>query len=341
VVACFTDQYLRGELFHADPHAGNILWTADGQLALLDLGAVGAIDEGMRRSLRLLAAAAVSRNERALARALLGMVHTPADLDRTAVERDLGALVVGMLNAPLGDVAVSRLVGDVFALAQRHGLRFRAEYFLLFRSSMLVDGVLRGLDPSIDPIGAARAYILRSIWRPAWMLPALWLGLYAAARSVGVAAGRVRDGVRGLVRGGWRELPAKAAASLRGAPRARRLVPAAIVLMVGLVVAGGLGSGAAPARPVEAAEVPPLLPPSSLAPSQVVPDEVPVKVAAEAPAVPPVKASAPVAKPAIAKRTPARPVKAATPAAKPKAKAKPTPRPTGAKARAGRPAAAR
>src|SRR5262245_1175476 len=115
VVACFTDQYLRGELFHADPHAGHLLWQPGGGLAMLDLGAVGAIDPAMRKALRHMAAAAVARNQTALARALLTMVHTPENLDRPAVERDLGKLVSAILSAPLGDVPVSRLVRDVFA----------------------------------------------------------------------------------------------------------------------------------------------------------------------------------------------------------------------------------
>ncbi len=192
VVACFTDQYLRGDLFHADPHAGNILWREQGGLALLDLGAVGMIDAPMRRSLRQLAIAALRRDEVGLARALLTMVHAPADLDRGAVERDLGRMVIGLLGGPLGDVPVSRLVRDVFALAQRHGLRFRAEYFLLFRSAMLVDGVLRGLDPKIDPVAAGRAYIVRSFWRPVWMLPAVFLGVHGLTQHSLQAIARYR-----------------------------------------------------------------------------------------------------------------------------------------------------
>ena len=58
LVGCFANQYLRGSMFHADPHAGNILMRPDGRIALLDLGAVGEQSLATRRALMRLAMAA-------------------------------------------------------------------------------------------------------------------------------------------------------------------------------------------------------------------------------------------------------------------------------------------
>jgi ubiquinone biosynthesis protein len=176
LVACFATQYLRGDLFHADPHAGNLLLAGDGALCMLDLGAVGAINGEMRRNLLQLASAAGQRNGTLIASAVLPMVHVPAELDRGAYEADMGRLIAPLVRGAIGDIDATALVRDVFGVAQRHGLRFRAEYFLLFRSAMLVDGVIRSLHPAIDPIKITRAHIIRSFWRPAWLAPALWLG---------------------------------------------------------------------------------------------------------------------------------------------------------------------
>jgi ubiquinone biosynthesis protein len=41
-------------IFHADPHPGNVLLLADGQLGLLDFGSVGRIDAGLRAALQRL-----------------------------------------------------------------------------------------------------------------------------------------------------------------------------------------------------------------------------------------------------------------------------------------------
>src|SRR4051812_29402518 len=47
----YLDQILVDGFFHADPHPGNLLVTADGRLALLDLGMVARIDPAMQEQL--------------------------------------------------------------------------------------------------------------------------------------------------------------------------------------------------------------------------------------------------------------------------------------------------
>jgi ubiquinone biosynthesis protein len=200
LAACFAQQWLRGDLFHADPHAGNLMVGARGELVLLDLGAVGTLGARERGDLLRLAAAAAARRGDRMAGALLGMVHAPADLDRAAYERDMGRLCEQLTGRPMGEVRVGEAVQEAFALAQRHGLRFRAEHFLLMRSAMLVDGVLRSLDPALDPVRAVRAHVLRSCWRPRWTIPAAFLvASFVAARAQVLGRAIIRH-VQRLVR---------------------------------------------------------------------------------------------------------------------------------------------
>lgn len=42
------------ELFHADPHPGDVFVLPDGRLSLLDFGMTGALDEPMRESMVLM-----------------------------------------------------------------------------------------------------------------------------------------------------------------------------------------------------------------------------------------------------------------------------------------------
>jgi ubiquinone biosynthesis protein len=192
LVGCFANQYLLGAMFHADPHAGNILRRPDGGIALLDLGSVGDQNATTRRALMRLSMAAARRNGTAMARAVLSMVHAPDDLDADAYEREMGALLDTLVDRPLGELRIGEVLREVFALVRTHGLRFRSEYFLLFRSAMIVDGVLRGLDPTLDPIAATRSHIMRSWYRPRWIGPALWLGLLAVYHKAAGAVSKVR-----------------------------------------------------------------------------------------------------------------------------------------------------
>ncbi|HWM87294.1 MAG TPA: AarF/UbiB family protein [Kofleriaceae bacterium] len=217
LVACFATQYLRGTMFHADPHPGNLMWTADGRLVLLDLGATGTVDAAMRRMLFRLSVAAVRRDGERLAEVALAMVHVPPDLDRVAYRRDLGAVLDGAI-AGLAQIRIAELVRDVFAVAQRHRVRVRSEYFALFRSAMLVDGVLRRLDPSLDPVVETRRYMVRNLFTRRWFAPAASL----TAQTMALRAVR-------LVRGRGRLRPA--------------LVVSAVVAALAVAVWAGVGSG--------------------------------------------------------------------------------------------------
>ena len=133
------------------------------------------------------------------------MVHAPDDLDRAEYRADMSVLLDDLVSRPLGEIRVAAAMNDVFGIARKHGLRFRAEYFLLFRSAMLVDGVLRGLDPAVDPVSATRlahravvvsARVVRNQRSP-------WRRWRRSTRAAGIA----RRARLALVRGSKRLLP--------------------------------------------------------------------------------------------------------------------------------------
>ena len=192
LVGCFATQYLRGTMFHADPHAGNLMWTADGRLVLLDSGATGAVaDASMRRMLFRLSVAAARRDGERLAEAALAMVHAPPDLYFDAYRRDLGQVLDGVIAGRLGQIRIADLIRDVFGVAQRHHVRVRSEYFALFRSAMLVHGVLRRLDPSLDPVAEMRRYMVRNVFSRRWFAPAASLTAQTTAlRALRALRGR-------------------------------------------------------------------------------------------------------------------------------------------------------
>jgi hypothetical protein len=90
-------------------------------------------------------------------------------------------------------------------VAQRHHVRVRAEYFALFRSAMLVDGVLRRLDPALDPIAETRRFMMRNALSRRWFAP-------AAVMAVQTTAGRAARLLRG--RGVRAGIAASAAAAV-------------------------------------------------------------------------------------------------------------------------------
>ncbi len=81
-------------VFHADPHPGNIMLLTDGRLGLIDFGAVGRLDSGLRAALQRLMLAIDRRDPVAMTDALLEVTARPDDLDEQALERSVGGRTV-------------------------------------------------------------------------------------------------------------------------------------------------------------------------------------------------------------------------------------------------------
>lgn len=150
------EQVMGNGVFHADLHAGNVLFddTDDpaGQLSLLDFGSVGRLDRGARTSLGLLLLALDRQDSVAATQALTDLLDTSAETDGRSLEREVGQLV--MRHGAGGDA--DQLFLDLFRLVVTHGLRVPPPVAAAFRALGALEGTLALLTPQTDLISAAR-----------------------------------------------------------------------------------------------------------------------------------------------------------------------------------------
>jgi ubiquinone biosynthesis protein len=190
ILRSFIRQVLHAGYFHADPHPGNLVAVDGGdELALLDLGAVGVIDAATRATLVRLAASAAARDRPGFARALLAMTESSAPVDLPSFEVDVGRFLDLILARDLREVPLAEITGGLFDLVRGHGLRVRGESFTLVRAVTILDGVLRELDPSLDPLRAAAPHIL-------WATAASGDARPAGVLALAIARGRWRASPR-------------------------------------------------------------------------------------------------------------------------------------------------
>ncbi len=143
-------------VFHADPHPGNILLLADGRLGLIDFGAVGRLDSGLRAALQRLLLALDRRDPMALTDALLEVTARPDDLDEQALERSVGALLVRHLAA--GRAPDATLFAELFRIVTRHELAVPPEFAATFRALSTLEGGLTQLAPGFDIVAEAERF---------------------------------------------------------------------------------------------------------------------------------------------------------------------------------------
>ncbi len=143
-------------IFHADPHPGNVLLLADGQLGLLDFGSVGRIDAGLRAALQRLLLAVDRGDPAALHDALLEIVQRPEDLDEPALERALGQFMACHVGP--GIIPDIRMFTDRFSIVAEHELSVPPEIAGAFRALATIEGTLTQLAPGFDILAEARRF---------------------------------------------------------------------------------------------------------------------------------------------------------------------------------------
>jgi ubiquinone biosynthesis protein len=152
LIRAFVRQTVEFGVFHADPHPGNLLVLEDGRVVLLDLGTIDELDDHLRASLFRMGFALSLGMKGALSDSVVAIARSddPATLDKPRLRRDIDEVLRG---ASQGGAMV---LGQMFAMSRVHALRMPPALLALMRALAILDGVLRGLDPSGDLVRDVR-----------------------------------------------------------------------------------------------------------------------------------------------------------------------------------------
>lgn len=156
LLRCLLRQIMLDGVFHADPHPGNILVLADGQLALLDFGSVGHLDTQLQGALQSLLLAIDQRDPAALRDALLEVTDDSPDIDAQSLERSLGRLMARHL-AP-GLTPDAEAFADLFRIMSTYGVTVPPEIEVVFKTLATLQGTLAELAPGFDIVRESQRF---------------------------------------------------------------------------------------------------------------------------------------------------------------------------------------
>jgi len=149
-------------LFHADPHPGNVFVLPDGRLSLMDFGMTGELDEAMRESLTHLLEAVVKGDARATKEAYLEMAPLGIEkVNRAALLLDIKAVLYEIHRSDLAEVSIGNAFDSLLRAGSRHGVHNPVEFFHLTRAFVILEGLIRQLDPDHNYMESFREQITR------------------------------------------------------------------------------------------------------------------------------------------------------------------------------------
>jgi ubiquinone biosynthesis protein len=157
LLRCLLRQIMVDGVFHADPHPGNILVLAGGQLALLDFGSVGHLDTELQGALQSLLLAIDQRDPAALRDALLDIIDDSPDIDAKSLERSLGRLMARNLSPGL--IPDAEAFADLFRIVSAYGVTVPPEIEVVFKTLATLQGTLVELAPGFDIIRESQRFL--------------------------------------------------------------------------------------------------------------------------------------------------------------------------------------
>jgi ubiquinone biosynthesis protein len=166
--SAYLQQVIVEGVFHADPHPGNVLLTADGRIALLDIGMVARLAPAYRdRLVKLFLALADGRPDE-VARVARTLGEELPDFDAVLFERAVTEIVGRSAESSLADLDVGAMLLQLTRRAGEAGLKMDPELVMLGKTLLNLDQVAATLDPQFQPREALRRHttdLMRSSMR--------------------------------------------------------------------------------------------------------------------------------------------------------------------------------
>ncbi len=157
ILQAYAVMIFQSDLFHADPHPGNIIALKGGRLGLIDFGEVGSVTPAERSALVQMMSAVLGRDGDALAESVLSVSRTTRAVDRADFGAHLAALLHPVADASLKDVRLGDVLGRLLHLLRSSGIVLPSDMAILIKTMIECEATTDGLDPTLSMLNLVGA----------------------------------------------------------------------------------------------------------------------------------------------------------------------------------------
>lgn len=156
VVEAYIKMMLEDGVFHADPHAGNLLVDDRGRLVLLDFGMVLEVDRETRKRLVRTVLAAARQDVNGVINGFYELGILDPEVDRGTVRDAAQSLMTITLREDVSPRQIQRLVEQVLHTFYEWPLMLPSNLVYFGRAAVLVEGIGLRYDPNFNALAVAR-----------------------------------------------------------------------------------------------------------------------------------------------------------------------------------------
>ena len=147
VARLFLSMLLADDIFHADPHPGNISVAGDGRIILYDYGMAGTLDEETRTNLIRFYLALVTEDPDKVVDMMLRLGILDPLANRVVVRRGIELAIADMHGRKVEETEVRALMEIANRTIYQFPFRLPRNLVLYMRMSSILEGVCTALDP--------------------------------------------------------------------------------------------------------------------------------------------------------------------------------------------------
>lgn len=152
----FLMQAFVGQVFHGDPHPGNLIVLPENVVGFIDFGLQGRMNEESRREQGIMLDAVARENIEKLFLSTLDVLDAPRGLLVTDTYDDFCENADAWLDAcdnpgaPMSEKTLNRLVTSSMKIARQVGLVLAPQTMLFYKGLITIDSVILRVNPSFD-----------------------------------------------------------------------------------------------------------------------------------------------------------------------------------------------
>jgi len=150
LVSAYLQQILKDGFVHADPHPGNVHYTFNRQIALIDLGMVANISKSMQEYLIQLLLALTNREALDAAEILISISTLNKDTEIGQFKKDIIHLIVNYHNTSKEELGLGKLLIQLNRIAAEHHMKLPPEINILGKVLLNLEQIIAHLDPQYD-----------------------------------------------------------------------------------------------------------------------------------------------------------------------------------------------
>ncbi|MHB8567264.1 MAG: ABC1 kinase family protein [Nitrososphaerales archaeon] len=143
----FFKMLLSQEVFHADPHPGNISVSAAGRIILYDFGMTGRLDAETRTKLVRFYTALVDGNSAKIVDIMIGLGVLQPDTNRYVIRRGVELAIADMQGRKVEETEVKALMEIANRTIYQFPFKLPRNLVLYMRMLSILEGVVLNLDP--------------------------------------------------------------------------------------------------------------------------------------------------------------------------------------------------